>query len=222
MQPDKIRRDAQNGTGHCKGCVAQKEQCGKWVNPGLFDPTSDLMFMTNECRHDPEWGENENWTEYNDPKHRRSFVAPKGRERISQMLEPFDYTLDDIWLSDSIKCPTEEVEKLGNPSVSESNAFNHCRKHLRDEIRNGGDWRLTVTLGAPATKRTHRVLGVSKNETDKIRVKEDYGKSKFNTTPPIVLAPHWSPQNGVSNHKWEHEIIPCVQKAMTDILIEGE
>lgn len=69
--PDRIRRNAQSETGHCNGCDAQKKTQGEQVNPGLFDPTSDLVFMTDEPRHFTDWKEYDNWAEYNEYRSKR-------------------------------------------------------------------------------------------------------------------------------------------------------
>jgi hypothetical protein len=212
-QPDQIRCNAQNGVGPCKGCDAHEKQQGELVNPGLFDPTSDLVFMTDEPRHPTDWDEYDNWVEYNEDWSQRVASGNAGNF-IPKLLEPFDYTIHDIWMGDSIKCPTEAVEKWDVPNSNTRDAFNHCQSYLTDELRTGGggDRRLIVTLGKPATIRTHRALGVPPSEANNIRIKQDYGHSQFDTTPPIVICPHWN--------AWmsRDEYIPVVQDAMADIL----
>jgi uracil-DNA glycosylase len=217
-QPDQIRRNAQKGVGPCEGCSAHENTDGEWVNPGFFDPTSDLVFMTDEPRHATDWDEYDEWSEYNEYSSKR--IAKEGKELISSLLEPFDYTIDDIWMGDSIKCPTKGIEKWDVPSVSTSDAFNHCRSYLRDELRAGGDRRLVVALGKPAAKRTHRALDVPRKKAD-VRVTYDYGHSEFDTTPPVVICTHWA-QRTLSDDKINHEVIPVVQDAMADVLARSE
>ena len=207
-QPDQIRRNAQKGVGPCEGCSAHENTDGEWVNPGLFDPTSEIVFMTDEPRHPTDWDKYENWTEYNDYWSERVASGNAG-DFIPKILEPFDYTIHDIWMGDSIKCPTESVEKWGVPSSNTQDSFNHCESYLWDELQ---DRKLVVTLGASASKRTHQALGVPRREANSIRIKQDYGHSEFDTTPPVVICPHWN--------AWmtRDEYMPVVQEAIGDIL----
>lgn len=87
---------------------------------------------------------------------------------------------------------------------------------MNSESGGGGNRKLVVTLGTPAARRTHRALGIPKKKADSIGVTNDYGHSEFDTTPPIVICPHW-------NARMSHdEYIPVVQDAIADILDTSE
>lgn len=136
-QPDQIRHNARNGVGPCNGCDAHEKGQGELVNPGLFDPASDLVFMTDEPRHLTDWDEYDSWSEYNEYRS-ESVADARGGKFISELLAPFDYTIRDIWMGDSIKCPTEAVERWDVPNANTRDAFNHCQSYLTDELRIGG------------------------------------------------------------------------------------
>lgn len=204
-----IRHNARTGKGLCSNCSACKSGGSKLVNPGLFDPTSEIVFITEEPRHLVDWSNYNNWSDYNAEWADRIANA-RGGQFISELLDPFDISIYDTWVTDSIKCPTKGDEDLGIPSADTRDAAEQCQPYLQEEIKGGRS--LIITLGAPAAKRTHQALGIEPPKASSIRIKRDYGRSGFETEPPIVISPHWN--------AWitRDDFVPIVQEAMAEVL----
>lgn len=62
---EEIIQNARGGTGPCEGCPAQLDTRGSNVNPGLIDPTAELMFLTMDPSHPIDWSNYDVWSEYN-------------------------------------------------------------------------------------------------------------------------------------------------------------
>lgn len=210
-RPDTIRENAQRGVGACTGCPAHETHRGRLVNPGLGDPEGDLIFVTEEPRHIIDWDEYENWTEYNEEWLPR-FARANGGRMIDRLLERTTFELADVWITDSIKCPTKRDERRGIPAVETREAYKCCRAYLRREfeaIDPGG----IVTLGKRATNRTLKELGVPEWEAKRIRVTEEYGRSPFDTPIPVVISLHWA-QRTIDEDAW----IPVIQETVADLV----
>ena len=208
---DQIRTNAQSGEGACAGCSAHRSGGCSFVNPGLLNPQGEVMFVTDEPSHAPKWEKHDSWESYNGYWGER-FKELRGGRFLSRLLAPTTLTLDDVWLADSIKCPTVAHSKRGIPSADTEDAFAHCRHYLRDEIE-FVDPAAIVTLGSDATKRTLQALGVSTSKAKRVRVTKAYGTSDFDTDYPLVISLHWA-QRTVKQSEW----VPVVQESLQSIL----
>ena len=207
---NEIQSNAQRGLGPCEGCPAHEASGGRLVNPGLGNPNGMVMFMTDEPRHLTEWDEYDSWEEYNDEWMSR-FAGAKGGRFITRLLSKTDLSLDDVWVADSIKCPTKRDAGREIPAANTKETFEHCRDYLRPEIESV-DPDAIVTLGKEATIRTLRALGVSRTEAQRVRVTKGYGRAKFDTEYPVVISLHWA-QRTVSESEW----VPVVQESISEL-----
>jgi uracil-DNA glycosylase family 4 len=208
--PD-IVQNAQTGGKHCDGCSAHEKSAGGFVNPGLSNPEGDLIFVTDEPRHPVEWDQHDDWSDYNDEWLPR-FNDAQGGQFIETLLDRVELSIDDVWITDSIKCPTQEDTSRGIPAAETEDSFKHCRTYLGAEIEAVNPSGI-ITLGMQATKRTLEVLGVAEDRIRQVRVSKEYGHSGFKTTPPVIISLHWA-QRTVAEDEW----VPVVQEAITDLL----
>jgi len=211
VRPDKIQQNARAGEGSCKGCPAQEEESNDLVNPGLGSPGGRLVFVTEEPRHLTKWGDFDHWRKYNAEWLPR-FVRADGGQFINRLLSLTDLRTEDVWITDSIKCPTKQDPGRGISGVKTNAAFDRCRAYLGREIE-AHDPVGVVTLGREATRRTLRELGVPAYKTDQIRVSMDYGRCEFETTPPVIISLHWA-QRTVPEDEW----ISDVQRAIAEVV----
>lgn len=202
---------AQSGERYCDGCSAHERSGGAFVNPGLSNPEGELLFVTDEPRHPVEWKQYDDWAEYNDEWLPR-FNDAQGGQFIEKLLDSVELTIDDVWITDSIKCPTQADNSRGIPAADTADSFGHCRAYLGAEIEVVNPSGI-VTLGMQATKRTLQVLGVAGDRVREVRVSQEYGHSGFKTTPPVVISLHWA-QRTVAEDEW----VPVVQEAIADLL----
>lgn len=208
---DRVVSNAQAGEGPCAGCSAYESGSCEFVNPGLLNPAGELVFVTQEPSHAPKWENHDTWNSYNDYWGER-FKALPGGQFIARVLTSTPLTIDDVWVTDSIKCPTVAHPERGIPSADTKDAYTHCRTYLRDEIEQI-DPRAIVTLGKDATMRTLEVLGVPETDVGQIRVTQDYGLSEFDTAYPVIVSLHWA-QRTVKQSEW----VPVVQDAIQEVL----
>lgn len=211
---DKIVANATSGTGPCEECPGHESTGGWCVNPGLSNPNGEIMFVTEEPSHNINWNRHDNWAAYN--KHAMGWFpdARGGKAIQKRYLDPVELDLSDVWITDSVKCRPEDKDK--NRLFNTDKAFEHCKMYLADEITTV-DPKAIVTLGADATKRTLRALGLSKSQAHSLQVSKDYGRCEFDTTPPVVISLHWAQRTLKRS-----EFIPVVQQALADILKNGE
>ncbi|UPV75313.1 hypothetical protein M0R89_04415 [Halorussus limi] len=181
------------------------------MNPGLSNPGGDLLFVTDEPRHPVEWNQHDDWAEYNDEWLPR-FNNAQGGQLIEKLLDPMELSIDDVWITDSIKCPTQKDTSRGIPAAETEESFEHCRAYLDAEIEAVNPVGV-VTLGMQATRRTLQVLGVTEDKARRVQVSEEYGHSGFKTTPPVVISLHWA-QRTVAEREW----VPVVQEAIVDLV----
>lgn len=215
FRPTQIAQNAQTGCGPCEGCDAHTRTGGGFVNPGLSNPDADLLFVSEEPRHPVKWAEHDDWTDYNETWLPR-FKAAQGGQCIEQLLEEVDdLTIDDVWITDTVKCPTKSDSERGIPVVNTEGSFAHCRTYLATEI-DAMDPAGIVTLGRQATRRTLEVLGVPEFKARYVRVSRDFGLCEFETAPPVVISLHWA-QRTVAEDEW----IPPVQRAIAQ-LVNGD
>ena len=207
---DEIVTNATAGIGPCEGCPAHERTGGWCVNPGLSNPTGEVMFVTEEPSHNIDWDRHDDWAAYNEHTMGWFPDARGGKAIQERYLDPVDLDLGDVWVADSVKCRPEDRDKKRLFNTDE--AFEHCRTYLSEEIATV-DPKAIVTLGADATKRTLRTIGVPKSEAASLRVSEDYGRCEFDTTPPVVISLHWAQRTLKRD-----EFIPVVQQALADIL----
>jgi len=203
--------NARRGEGYCEGCSAHERFGGSFVNPGLSNPEGELLFVTDEPRHPVEWNQHDDWSEYNAEWLPR-FNDAQGGQFIEKLLEPVEFSIDDVWITDSIKCPTQRDVSRGIPAAKTEDSFAHCRAYLGAEIRAVNPVGV-VTLGMQAMRRTLEVLGVEEEKARGVRVSEKYGHSGFKTTPPVVISLHWA-QRTVEEQEW----VPVVQEAIADLV----
>lgn len=208
-----ITENAHGGHGPCEGCSAHESGGSEFVNPGLSDPDGELMFVTDEPRHPTDWNNFDTWHEYNETWTRR-FARARGGQFVNRLLSRTELTFDDVWIADSIKCPTTRDPERGIPSAETDDAFAHCRTYLRDEL-DAINPRGVVTFGKEATIRTLRALGVPGSQARRVRVTKAYGRSDFDTDIPVVISLHWA-QRTVAENEW----VPVVQDAIADLLMD--
>ncbi len=185
-RPDTIRENAQQGIGTCADCSAHETHGGRLVNPGLGNPEGELIFVTEEPRHIIDWDEYENWREYAE-KWTSRFAQAAGGRMIDRLLAHTTLELDDVWVVDSIKCPTKHDQGRGIPGANTRQSFECCRTYLRAEIE-ASDPIGIVTLGKQATSRTLEALGVPKWEAERICVTKEYGRAR-STRPTRSSSP---------------------------------
>lgn len=210
---NEIVTNATAGVGPCEGCPAHESIGGWCVNPGIGNPSGEVMFVTEEPSHHIDWDQHEDWTAYNE-RTMGWFPDARGGKAIQQRyLEPMGLDLADVWVGDSIKCRPEDADK--NRLFNTDRAFEHCQTYLTEEIAMV-DPEVIVTLGADAAKRTLRALGVSRQRANSVRVSRDYGRCEYDTTPPVIISLHWAQRTLKRS-----EYIPVVQEVLADILDAG-
>jgi uracil-DNA glycosylase len=203
------------GVGACASCPAHETHGGRLVNPGLGNPEGDLIFVTEEPRHIVDWDEYENWREYSEEWTSR-FAQAAGGRMIDRLLEYTPLELDDVWVVDSIKCPTKRDEGRGIPAANTAQSFGCRHTYLRTEIETSNSIGI-VTLGKQATSRTLEALGVPEWEAERIRVTKEYGKSSFDIPYPVVISLHWA-QRTIDEDEW----VPEIQAAIAELVDSHE
>lgn len=186
---DRVRTNASQGTGHCQRCPAHKDGRSSMVNPGMFDPQGQVMFVTIEPSHTFDWAEFEDWIEYNEEMSDRFLNQWSGGPILNELLEPFEFSMEDVWMADAIKCPPPG----GVDNLKREEAFHHCRNYLVDEI-SAVDPSVIVTLGNHAGTRTLTTLGL---ERSPVTAASECGRI-INSDPPVVLSTHWG-------NSWLHQ-----------------
>ena len=171
------------------------------------------MFVTDEPSHAPNWGNHDSWNSYNSYWGNR-FKDLRGGRFIAKLLQPSGLSLDDVWVADSIKCPTTAHVERGIPSADTADAFAHCRRYLEEEI-DIVDPEVIVCLGKPASTRTLQALGVPEREANRIRVTKDFGRAAFDTDYSTILSPHWA-QRTMRESEW----VPTIQNSIQEALAE--
>jgi uracil-DNA glycosylase family 4 len=212
---DPIIANARNGRGPCEGCVAHTSGNSRLVNPGLSNYSGELMFVTEEPKHSVNWDDEEGWAEWNE-RFMRGFDNASGGEYIKTLLQPLDISMNEVWIADSLKCPTEAHDELGTVDIDTATAYEHCQQYLERELREV-DPTLIVTLG---NKASERVLGIFGEHVSIHTKKSDYGRV-FDTQPPVVVSPHWSAYNWMTTEGTEHRE-ETVQAALEDTYHETE
>lgn len=208
---NEIVNNAKGCKGNCKECPAQSVHQGEYVNPGLGNYDADIVFVTEEPRHIMDWSKYDTWNDYNDvwwPKIKRADAG----SFIARLLELVPIQLDDIWLADSIKCPTKEWKAQNLQPADTKNAENHCNNYLRAEI-NQVDPNGIVTLGKGATIRTLKAIGVDEDELSGFSVENSFGLCEFDTEIPIVISLHWA-QRRVARNQW----VPTVKRSISNMM----
>jgi uracil-DNA glycosylase family 4 len=190
---DEIVRNALNGRGECDGCPAHRVGNCKRVNPGLGDYDADIAFVTEEPKHSVNWDAHEDWAAWSGQYLRQRFLDADGGPYIQSLLDPLGVSIQDVWIADSLKCPTICDEDLRTTAVPTDEAFSHCRPYLERELRDV-DPDVVVALGNRASQRTLCVLCLS----EEIHTKSDAGRV-FETKPPVVVSPHWGAYNYTSD-----------------------
>ncbi|MFB1064102.1 uracil-DNA glycosylase family protein [Natrinema sp. H-ect4] len=184
------------------------------MNPGLGNPNGELVFVTEEPRHLVDWDEYEGWETYNEEWMPR-FAEASGGRMIDRLLEQTRLNLKDVWITDSIKCPTKGDEHRGIPETETEEAFECCRAYLRRELEAIEPIGI-VTLGKEATRRTLEEFGVPEWKAKRVRVTKEYGERPFDSSIPVVISLHWA-QRTVEEDEW----VPVIQAAIAD-LVESE
>jgi uracil-DNA glycosylase len=149
------------------------------------------VFVTEEPKHFVDWDAHENWAVWN-KQFMRGFPNADGGAYIRTLL---DVSIREVWIADSIECPTIDHEGIGTTSVPTDEAFDHYRSYLEREIRDIAP-DIVVTLGNAASERTLEVLG----EPKRIHTTRDAG-IVFEIRPPVVVSPHWGAYNYTSNEE---------------------
>jgi uracil-DNA glycosylase family 4 len=207
---DRIVRNALNGRGVCDGCPAHRAGNCKRVNPGLGDYDADIAFVTEEPKHSVNWNAHEGWAAWSGQYLRKRFLNADGGPYIQSLLDPLGVSIQDVWIADSLKCPTINDENLGTTAVPKDEAFRHCRPYLDRELRDV-DPSVVVTLGNLASERTLCILGRS----EKIHTKSDAGRV-FEMEPSVIVSPHWGAYNYMSNAE-EARLTGAVRESLVRI-----
>lgn len=210
---DTIADNARTGDGPCVGCDARETGGCKFVNPGLLNPRGRLLFVTDEPSHAPNWDKHDSWESYNSYWGNR-FKQLRGGRFITRLLQPVSLSLDDVWVTDSIKCPTTAHKERGIPSANTADAFAHCRRYLEEEI-DLVDPEAIICLGKSASIRTLQALGVPETQTNRIRVTKDYGRAEFDTDYPVIISLHWA-QRTTRESEW----VPVVQNSIKEVMVK--
>jgi uracil-DNA glycosylase family 4 len=206
---DEIVRNALNGHRECDGCPAHQAGNCKRVNPGLGDDDADIAFVTEEPKHFVDWDAHDDWAAWNE-QFMQTFPNADGGQYIQSLLDPLGVSIHEVWVADSLKCPTIDHDGIGTTAVPAEEAFEHCRPYLKWELRNVGP-EIVVTLGNPASQRTLSVLGRS----ERIRSKSDAGRV-FETEPTVVVSPHWGAYSYTSNAE-EAQLTDAVRESLARI-----
>ncbi|WP_458210506.1 hypothetical protein [Haladaptatus sp. NG-SE-30] len=147
-QFDQIIQNAQAETGPYAGCPVHEDTVGALVNPGLLNPAGDIMCLTMDPSHYTDWDEYEDWEEYNETKSPMFTQRSLGGKKLSQLLEPLGYSLDDVWLGDELSRtnPTDAQAALRHSSIAITNqSYSHIEAgEISDVIectRNGEEER---------------------------------------------------------------------------------
>lgn len=184
---DRIVDNARAGTGPCAGCPAQRDTNGRLVNPGLIDPNADLMFLTMDPSHYTDWETYADWAEYNAAKTEMFIERAPGGKAISKLLDGIPgATIEEIWLADAVKCPANN-DRAGE--VDADAAFEHCSAYLTEEIQLV-DPTVIVTMGNDPAEQL--LTGVFDRATGTIHAGTTDAGRVFETTPPVVVSPHWA------------------------------
>lgn len=184
-----LLNNAPRGTGPCDGCPAHADGRAEMVNPGLFDPDGEVMFVTIEPSHTFDWADFEDWRAYNETMTGRFLHTWSGGRILEELLDPFEFSMQDVWMADAIKCPPPD----GVDNLQRDEAFQHCRHYLTEEIA-AVDPAVLVTLGNHAGTRTLAALG---HDRSPVKAASECGRI-IPTTPPVVLSTHWG-------NSWLHQ-----------------
>lgn len=208
FEPDEIVNNAQNGRGPCQGCPAHTDTQGEYVNPGLLNPDGELMFLTMDPSHETDWGLYASWSEYNSEKSRLFKDHWPGGKAIRDLLSDIpDITIDDVWLADAVKCPVNN-NLAGN--IDANTAFQHCLEYLQGEIKHV-DPKVIITMGNDPAEQL--LSGIFNRDVGPIKSGTEHAGRIFETTPPVVISPHWA-------HGWlrRNNNGQKVREAILDIL----
>jgi uracil-DNA glycosylase len=179
-----LRDNALEGEGPCATCPGYQDGRSCRVNPGLFDPDGDVMFVTIEPSHQFSWDDYNSWEAYNESISRKFLEEWTGGPILEELLEPIQgVEMNSVWMTDAIKCPPEG----GIDDQTRNEEFSHCKKYLQEEI-DQVDPDVIVGLGKNACLRTLSALDV---DQDRISTAKDCGRV-FDTNPPVIISPHWS------------------------------
>lgn len=187
FDPDEIVSNAQQGTGPCQGCPAQADTNGRFVNPGLIDPSADVMFLTMDPSHRTDWSRHDSWDDYNQHTAHKFITQWRGGTAIRKLLRGIDgVDITDIWLADAIKCPANN-DLAG--SVNADDAFEHCSTYLETEIATV-DPQVIVTMGNdPAEQLLNGLYGL---DIGPIKAGTTHAGRRYDVNPPVVVSPHWA------------------------------
>lgn len=181
---NELRNNALDGEGPCEECPAFSDGRSSRVNPGLFNPDGELMFVTIEPSHSFDWEDYEEWDDYNDDISRKFIEEWTGGPVLQKLLTPIrGLDLESVWMADAIKCPPAG----GVDNQTRDEEFNHCKIYLQDEIQHVSP-DVIIGLGKNACLRTLTAFGV---ERQSISVSKECGRM-YDTSPPVVISPHWS------------------------------
>jgi uracil-DNA glycosylase family 4 len=101
------------------------------VNPGLFNPEGEIMFVTIEPSHRFDWDKYDSWESYNRTFSRKFLEEWTGGPILEELLEPIQgVDMGSVWMADAIKCPPEG----GIDDQTRNEEFDHCRPYLQEEI----------------------------------------------------------------------------------------
>lgn len=210
FDPDDIVSNAKNGTGPCRSCPAQQDSHGRFVNPGLIDPSADVMVLTMDPSHRTDWSRHDSWGDYNQHTARQFINRWPGGKALRKLLRGIDgVDITDIWLADAVKCPVNN-DLAGNISTDE--VFEHCSAYLEAEIARI-DPVVIVTMGNdPAEQLLDGIHGLG---VAPIKAGTTHAGRHYEVDPPVVVSPHWA--NG-----WlgRHDNRSKVRQAIRDVLEE--
>lgn len=208
--PNMVLDKALNGTGICADCPAyqdtehtNRDRRSCEHHPGYLNPETDIVVVLEEPAHPIQWSNYDSWEDYNKEKG-KSWKQARGHHVAS--LLPTGIGLNDLWITDSVKCPPPyTVEK--NPDGSYERDYDtllekdkecaerrqlekqKCLSYLQEEL-DRIEPELVIAMGNPAGNSVLEALNPS-FPTFNVKTARDGGRV-LATNPVTVISPQWS------------------------------
>lgn len=181
---NQIVTNARSGQLHCSGCKAHEAGNSEYVNPGLSNWDCEVMVVTDEPKHPVNWDSEESWADWN-KKFMSTYPSKDGGKLINYLLEPLPINIYDVWIADTVKCPTETADSIDTVDIPTEKVFEKCHPYLDREVQELNP-AMIIALGNNGAERTGYVMDETVDAASISRPGEI-----FDTDPPIVVSPHW-------------------------------
>lgn len=223
-----IWENSKHGEGGCQGCPKEE---GEYNHPGFFNYNADVLVVEEapSKKHfkydnydrgcDYEW-----YQQFYEEEHLSDVLSwPPITVFLERVFRPNPPGLtrtdivDELYMTSCVKCP------VGSDAFEK--ALDFCSTYLEREI-NEMDPEVIITAGAPATKRTAQILGVSRSYIRDIYISkpEWWGLSKFDSDPPMIHVPHWgyyNTHNRLTDNEWD-SCIEAVREGLLETVYQKE